>query len=378
MNGTATVTIIPTVTPSVTINTPKDTLCAGTSALFTPTPVNGGTAPVYNWNVNGVGVGSGSTYAFVPANGDRVTANMLSNVTCPSPSSVTSNLVTMTVTPYAYPTVNISATPNDTVCKGTEVTLNAITGFGGYAPVYHWTVNGLPVSTGTGHAAGLYTYVPANGDEVYVVMKSNYDCRLADDDSNTLRMQVDTAAMPVVTISANPGTVVSPGESATFTASVTNAVNPTYQWYKNGYPIPAATTNVYTSSTFSTNREDSLTCMVTSNGICKITSYEWVYVDVSTVGVQQISTGAGDFTVVPNPNRGAFTVKGTLSSTTDQQVTLELTDVLGQVVFHNTAQAIGGKLNEHVQLANNLANGMYLLTVRTGEENRVFHIVIEQ
>ena len=378
MNGTATVTIIPTVTPSVTINTPKDTVCAGTSALFTPTPVNGGTAPVYNWNVNGVGVGSGGTYTFVPASGDRVTATMLSNVTCPSPSSVTSNLVTMTVTPYAYPTVNISATPNDTVCKGTEVTLNAITGFGGYAPVYHWTVNGLPVSTGTGHAAGLYTYVPANGDEVYVVMKSNYDCRLADDDSNTLRLQVDTAAMPVVTISANPGTVVSPGESATFTASVTNAVNPTYQWYKNGYPIPAATTNVYTSSTFSTNREDSLDCMVTSNGICKITSYEWVYVDVSTVGVQQISTGAGDFTVVPNPNSGAFTVKGTLSSTTDQQVTLELTDVLGQVVYHSTAQAIGGKLNEHVQLANNLANGMYLLTVRTGEENRVFHIVIEQ
>ena len=103
-----------------------------------------------------------------------------------------------------------------------------------------------------------------------------------------------------------------------------------------------------------------------------------MYVDVSTVGVQQISTGAGDFTVVPNPNSGAFTVKGTLSSTTDQQVTLELTDVLGQVVYHSTAQAIGGKLNEHVQLANNLANGMYLLTVRTGEENRVFHIVIEQ
>jgi uncharacterized protein YjdB len=378
MNGTANIVITPTVTPSVTINTPKDTLCAGTSALYTPTPVNGGTSPVYNWSVNGIGVGSGSTYTFIPANGDYVTATMLSNVNCPSPASVTSNTVTMTVTPYAHPTVNITATPDDTVCKGTEVTLNAVTGFGGNAPVYHWTVNGLPVSSGTGHAAGLYTYVPANGDEVYVVMKSSYTCRLSDDDSTTLRMQVDTAAMPVVTIAANPGTVIRPGESATFTASVTNAVNPTYQWYKNGYPIPSATSNVYTSSAFSTYREDSLDCMVTSNGICKITSYEWVYVNVTTVGVQQISTGAGDFTVVPNPNRGSFTVKGTLASANDQQVTLELTDVLGQVVFHNTAQAPGGKLNEHVQLANSLANGMYILTVRSGEENRMFHIVIEQ
>src|SRR6185437_15317808 len=104
--------------------------------------------------------GSGSTYTFIPANGDYVTANMLSNVNCPSPASVTSNTVTMTMTPYAYPTVNISATPDDTVCKGTEVTLNAVTGYSGYVPVYHWTVNGLPVSSGAGYAAGAYTYVP--------------------------------------------------------------------------------------------------------------------------------------------------------------------------------------------------------------------------
>ncbi len=378
MAGTANVVIIPTVTPAVTINTPKDTVCAGTSALFTPVPVNGGTAPTYTWSVNGVGVGSGSTYSFIPANGDVVMATLFSNTVCPSPASVPSNNVIMTVTPYANPTVHISATPGDTVCKGTAVALNAVTTWGGNAPIYSWELNGMPVSGGTGYAAGTYIYVPANGDVLFVKMQSDYDCRLSQTDSSTLRMQVDTAVMPVVTISASPGTVLAPGQTGTFTATVAGSDHPTYQWYKNGYPIVGATTNVYTSNNFSITREDSLTCMVTNNGLCKITGYEWVFVDVSTVGVQQVGTGNSDFTVVPNPNRGEFTVKGSLSSAADQQVTLELTDVLGQVVYHNMAEAKGGKLSEHVHLANTIANGMYILSVRSGEESKVFHIVIEQ
>jgi Secretion system C-terminal sorting domain len=103
-----------------------------------------------------------------------------------------------------------------------------------------------------------------------------------------------------------------------------------------------------------------------------------VYIKVTTVGVQNVAGGA-DISVLPNPNKGTFVIRGTMNSLTaiDEVVTLELTDMLGQVVFRNKSIAKGGKLNELIHLAD-IANGMYLLLVRSETENRVFHLVIEQ
>ncbi|KAI9429349.1 concanavalin A-like lectin/glucanase domain-containing protein [Russula earlei] len=57
---------------SVSIATPQTTICAGTNTTFTATPVNAGSAPVYQWKLNGNNVGSNSaTYSNnALANGD--------------------------------------------------------------------------------------------------------------------------------------------------------------------------------------------------------------------------------------------------------------------------------------------------------------------
>jgi hypothetical protein len=80
----------------------------------------------------------------------------------------------------------------------------------------------------------------------------------------------------------------------------------------------------------------------------------------------------------PNPNKGTFTVKGTVGSVEDEEVTLEVTDVLGQVLYKGKVVAQGGRLNETITLSNTLANGMYILNVQSGTENKTFHFVIEQ
>ena len=57
---------------------------------------------------------------------------------------------------------------------------------------------------------------------------------------------------------------------------------------------------------------------------------------------------------------------------------LEIADMLGQVIYKDNVMAHGGNLNEKIQLSSTIANGMYLLTLRSGATSNVFHIVIEQ
>ncbi len=85
-----------------------------------------------------------------------------------------------------------------------------------------------------------------------------------------------------------------------------------------------------------------------------------------------------DVRVVPNPNKGAFAVKGSMGTTQDVEVTLEVTDVLGQVIYNSKVNATGGKINEVISLNSVLANGMYMLNVRSATERQVFHFVIAQ
>ena len=81
--------------------------------------------------------------------------------------------------------------------------------------------------------------------------------------------------------------------------------------------------------------------------------------------------------LMPNPNKGIFTVKGTVGSVANEEVTLEVSDMLGQVIYRNKVMALGGNLNEVITVSNGFANGMYILNVQSGTENMTFHFVIQ-
>jgi hypothetical protein len=82
--------------------------------------------------------------------------------------------------------------------------------------------------------------------------------------------------------------------------------------------------------------------------------------------------------IFPNPNKGEFTISGSLAATEDANVTIEVMDMVGKVIYHNAGVATGGKINERVQLNGGIASGMYMLTVRSEKENAVFHFVVGQ
>lgn len=93
---------------SVLVSVPSTTICSGSNTTFTATPTNGGATPSYQWKKNGTNVGINSaTYADnTLVNGDAITVEMTSSLSCATPIPVSSSPITMTVNPIpAAPSV---------------------------------------------------------------------------------------------------------------------------------------------------------------------------------------------------------------------------------------------------------------------------------
>ena len=376
MLGSALVVITPTVAPTVAITTGVgDTVCPGTAVTFTPIPGNGGLSPTYTWSVNGVIVSVGSSYTFIPADGDIVTVTMVSDGVCVTPLTAIGHYK-IRVIPDGMPQVSIAIDPGDTVCQFAAATFTATPTFGGVTPTYIWYVNNIP-QPGSG---SVFSYAPSTGDIVFCKMISDYKCRTADTaSSNIAIMTVAPMIIPHVEIIPAQGFYIVEGHTDSLWTIVTNAgPDPTYQWEINGVPIPGATSS---SLVRQFNNYDSVTCIVTSSGVCDgISTFDWVYITIIPAGVQQHTIGNSDIKLLPNPNKGVFTIKGTLGTATrtDEEVYIEITDMLGQVVYKNKMVIQGGKIDEQIRLGNTLSNGMYLLNLRSGTDNQVFHFVVEQ
>ena len=371
---TTVITVNPIVVPGVILSPGSgDTVCSGTSVLFTAIPTVGGPATAYQWGVNGSivpGVTT-NTLTWSPSNGDVISVTMTSGAICASPATATA-MDTITVIHTDTTSVSISVTPGDTVCLGSAALFTAAGINGGSSPAYLWFRNGVQqLASGTS-----YGLVPVNGDNIYCELVSSLRCKTPDSAaSNHITMTVDTSYIPSVGIVVSPGTTIHTGETVTFTATVTNA-GPvvTYQWVINAMVMPGATNDTFSYNAFSNN--DSVTCLVTSVGPCGYVSFNTVIIDVVPTSVQQLS-GLSDVRLIPNPNKGQFTIKGSLG-VSDDDVSIEVTDMLGQVVYKDKLTVYGGNINQLISLSNTLANGMYMLNLNSTSAHKVFHFVIEQ
>jgi hypothetical protein len=351
-NNTATLnlSVTPNATPSVSVAASASTICAGAAVTFTATTTSGGTAPTYQWKLNGTNVGTGlTTYTNSSlANGAVVTVVMTPNNTCQTSSIANGNNVTMTVTPatttgsvttsicsggsYTWPangvtytsaqtnltavsgcntaTLNLSVIPNatpsvsvaasaTTICDGTSVTFTATPTNGG-SPTYQWKLNGTNVGTGI---ASYTNSSLANGAVVTVVMTSNNTCQTSSiANGNNVTMTVT----PVL---------------ATTTGSVTTSIctGGSYTWPANGVTYTTAQTNLTLVSGCNTATLNlTVTPAATTTGsvstsICAGGSYTWpengVTYTTAQTGVTIVSgcnTATLNLTVIPATTTGSI------------------------------------------------------------------------
>jgi type IX secretion system substrate protein/Big-like domain-containing protein len=276
----------------------------------------------------------------------------------------------ITVATATLPAVSISTGVGDTVCAGTMTAFTATPVNGGTTPRYQWLVNLAPAGTNS----PVYSYVPGNNDNVSVVMISSSTCTILPIAIDSVILTVDSVAIPSVAIIASHVSKLIADQSDTFKAVVTGGgPGLTYNWFKNGIPV------TITGSTYVLKNpvnKDSISCVVKGSGPCDMPTFNSVILQVSPAGVVNAQPAA-DVAVFPNPSSGRFSVKGNVGSIADEEVWLTITNMIGQVVYNSKVTALNGDINETVQLVHP-TSGSYLLNVRSGIANRVFHLLIEE
>ncbi len=244
-------------------NLPVGTICEGTTVAFTAIPVNGGASPVYQWKVNGINAGTNATaYSYAPANNDQVSCVMTSNASCASGSPATSNIIQETVNQILPVSVSIAGSPAGAVCSGNSVSFTATPTNGGSTPAYQWKVNG----TNSGTNSNIFSYVPANNDQISCVLTSNSSCGTGSPATSNSIQQIVNTILPVsISITGIPSGTICSGTSVSFTAvPVNGGGTPVYQWKVNG--VNAGTNSVAFSYIPSNN--DLVSCVLTSNASC--------------------------------------------------------------------------------------------------------------
>ncbi|REK49474.1 MAG: hypothetical protein DWQ48_07420, partial [Bacteroidetes bacterium] len=266
-SNSITMTVNPSQNVSVSITAdPSNNSCVGETVAFLAVPVNGGSSPSYQWQVNGTNVGTNSALYVTSSLNDQdiVTCILTSNITpCPVGSPATSNAITMNVSNAVPVSVTITA-DTTTICDGGSVTFTAHPVNEGTSPFYNWQVNGVDANV---FDPTFTTTSLQNGDIVTVILESSLGCGTNNPDtSNAIAVTVNPNLPVSVTIgaSANP---VCFGANVTFTAIPTNGgSSPSYQWQVNGTNVG---TNSNTYSTSSLNNGDLVTCILSSSEDCK-------------------------------------------------------------------------------------------------------------
>jgi gliding motility-associated-like protein len=222
------ITITVLANPTVSIAATDTSICVGESVTFTPTVVNGGPSPTYQWQVdNGSGyanVGTGSFFTTTTLqNGANVRVLVTGTNGCPTNGAASAPIV-MTVFPT--PTVaSIAVNPATSFCAGQTVTFTASgVNNAGTNPTFEWAVNGVVQAGFTGNT---FTSNALNDqDVVTVTVTSGFLCSNPALSSSSVTVTV--TASPVVSINVNDADQCSNAQSFDFSA--TGPVGLTYNW----------------------------------------------------------------------------------------------------------------------------------------------------
>jgi hypothetical protein len=334
---------------SIDIVSGSNPACVGNAITFAATPENGGTAPTYQWMLNGTALAETSDTLTLDnlATGDVITCQVTSNEVGIEGTTAMSNEIVMNIVSELNPTIAISA--SDTVlCAGDVVTFSANAANAGNTPTFQWYVNG----NATENTSDLTLTI---NDVVNIAcgVTSSLSCATAGEvTSAAIDLVPAPVTTPVITMVAT-NTTITAGQSVTFTATAENVgPNPTYRWYINGIWVNSASGPTFTTSTIGDGQ--SVTCEVTSSAPCNTSPTAETAPITITVEPNAIEWVESTelLMIYPNPSFGEVTFVGAHPGT------FYIVNEAGQLVQEFT---LNNSNNKRVRLTN-LAAGSYVVS----------------
>jgi hypothetical protein len=388
-SNTATVSITVNPNPTVVATISSSTICAGTSVTLTG---NGATA--YDWQPINLQTASAND---IPAASVTYTLTGTDANGCSSTDMVS-------VTVNALPLVNATASSN-AICIGGSITLNGTGAF-----MFMWQPNNQPVQTVVDYPTATTTYTLTGTDLNGCV--------------NTDTTTVTVYAAPTISVTGN--NLICPGSSTTLTAN--GAL--TYSWLPGGQTTTSITDAPAASTTYTVTGTDVSGCSATTTYLVTVdtppavpsitvngtlltstvtgASYQWFLNGVpipGETGQTHIVTQTGSYTVevynangcgsgqsapvndplgiavvsdidfinvAPNPNDGHFMLNFSVSKT--DNYTLEIHDVLGQVIYSETLLNFNGKFSKEIDLRA-YGKGMYSISIGNAQQKSVIRTI---
>ncbi|WP_214070328.1 gliding motility-associated C-terminal domain-containing protein [Mucilaginibacter sp. dw_454] len=237
---------------TVSITTPKQTICLREKVTFSSSALNvGNGTPTYDWQVNGVSVNVNTNQYTTQdlVDGDKVTCTITRTPVCAAPGI--SNTITMHVNGVAP-----EAVIKTVGCSGGQATFsvstNQTTGL-----TYDWLVNGK--STGITGATFANQSIPNNA--VVSCMVGSSTCSTPVPSNEILMTYINVASTTSISADA---TTVCLNQLVTFKANPLPGAS--YQWLKNDLPVGPRDPTFTTSNI---NDGDVITCNI-NNTACGI------------------------------------------------------------------------------------------------------------
>jgi uncharacterized repeat protein (TIGR01451 family) len=262
LSNSITISIVSSAAPIVLISATQNNVCQGTPITFIASTQNEGTNPLFQWLVNGNSVltGGNSFTSSSLNNNDVVSCILISSEQCPVPTSILSNSISANI---IYPSSNVNfETSNGNISEapyivyfqnntgnaqdytftwyfGDGTTSNLVSPSHQYVSNGSYNVSLVAINNQTGCASYLFRSGVVNISNI-----QNTDCNFS------------------VNLNLSGAYSACMGGSVTLVATTT-AINPSFQWTRDGINIGGATQINYTATI-----AGSYSVIVYSNGLC--------------------------------------------------------------------------------------------------------------